>query len=123
MSHWLRSNKARTLFSYSSWAAVCMGLFMLFMLSPWFQHVETMSRGEIVLRVSAGALGIVGVPASLVIWFGMVTFCLREDRSPIGIKVLWFILFFTTAIFGAAAYFFKVYKKQVQGATTVPASP
>jgi hypothetical protein len=123
MAQWLRSNKARTLFAYSSWAVVCVGLFMIFMWSPWFQQFETMPRGEIILRVLGGAVGIVGAPASLVIWFGMVVFCVREDRSPARVKVLWFVLFFTTAIFGAAAYFFKVYRKQVGGATTVAALP
>jgi hypothetical protein len=115
VSQWLRSNKAHTLFSYSSWAVVCVGLFVIFMWSPWFQEIETMPRGDTVLRVLGGVVGIVGAPASIVIWFGMVAYCLREDRSPVGVKVFWFVLFFTTAIFGAAAYFFKVYRRQVPG--------
>jgi hypothetical protein len=114
MSQWLRSNKARTLFSYSSWAVMCMGLFMLFMLSPWFQQAEAMPKGELFLRVLGGALGVAGAPASLIIWFGMVAFCLRGDRSHFSTKIFWLILFFTTGPFGAAAYFFIVYREQVQ---------
>lgn len=115
MSQWLRSNKARTLFSCSSWAVVCMGLFMMFMWSPWFQQVEGMPRGETVLRVLGGVVGVLGAPASIVIWFGMVVFCGREDQSPTSQKTLWFVLFFRTAIFGAAAYFFAIYRSRVNG--------
>jgi hypothetical protein len=123
MSQWLRSNVARKLFLYSSWAVVCMGFFMIFMLTPWFSQIETMPREELALRVVGGALGIVGAPASIIIWFGMAAFCIFEDRSSVSVKIWWFVFFFTTAFFGAAVYFFKVYRKQVQGATTVPASP
>src|SRR5216684_4503493 len=99
MSQWLRSNKAHTLFLYSAWAVVCMGIFMLFMLSPWFQQIQAVPRGKLVLQVLGGVLGVVGAPASLVIWFGMVVFWLREDHSPVGTKIFWFIFFFVTAWF------------------------
>jgi len=99
-----------------------MGIFMLFMLSPWFQQIQAVPRGKLVLQVLGGVLGVVGAPASLVIWFGMVVFWLREDHSPVGTKIFWFIFFFVTAWFGSAAYFFKVYRKQVQR-TSVPVSP
>ena len=114
MSQWLRSNKARTLFLYSSWAVMCMGLFMIFMSTPWFDQIDKVRSTDFLLRVLGGALGIVGAPASLILLFGVAVFCLREDRSPIGAKILWFVLFFATACFGAAAYFFMVYRKQLQ---------
>jgi hypothetical protein len=100
-----------------------MGFFMTFMLTPWFSQFEVMPRGEPLLRVLGGALGIVGAPASIIISFGMVASCILEDRSSRWVKVLWFALFFTTAMFGAVVYFFKVYRKQAQAATSVPASP
>lgn len=120
MSQWLRSDKTRVLFSYSSWAVVCVGFFMIFMSSAWFHQIEVVPRGELLLRVLGGALGIVGAPASLIIWFGMVAYCLREDHSPVGIKIFWFVIFFTTAFFGAAVYFFWVYRRQVQGVSAAP---
>jgi hypothetical protein len=49
----------------------------------------------------------------------MMAFCVREDRSPLSSKVSWFVLFFATAFFGAAVYFFDVYKKQVHGASAL----
>jgi hypothetical protein len=115
MSQWLRSSRANTLFLYSARVVVCVGMFMIFMLTPWFQEIETVPRGRLVLQVLGGTLGVVGAPAALVIWFGMAAFCLREDRSHVSTKISWFILFFVAAWFGSAAYFFMVYRKQVQG--------
>jgi len=120
MSQWLRSDKAYALFSYSSWAVICVGFFMIFMMSSWFRQIAVMPTGELVLRVLGAMLGLVGAPASLIIWFGMVAFCLREDHTRVGTKVFWFVLFFTTACFGAAAYFFAVYRKQVRGILATP---
>lgn len=122
MSQWFRSDRVRKLFSYSSWAVVCMGtgILVLFVLSPWSQQIEAMPRAKLLLQVLGGVVGVVGAPASIVIWLGMMAFCLREDRSSLSTRIFWFILFFTTAWFGAAAYFFKVYRRQVQG--TIPAS-
>jgi hypothetical protein len=96
-----------------------MGLFMISMLTPWFKQIEALPRGEIVLRVLGGALGVGGAPASLIILFGMAVFCVREDVSPVSTKILWFVLFLTTAWFGATAYFFRVYRKQVRAASNV----
>lgn len=112
MVKWLQSQKAYTLFQYSAWAVVGMGLFMVFMVSPWFREIEALPNGESFLRVLGGILGILGAPASLVIWFGMAASCILVDRSTIGARIWWFILFLTTAMFGAAVYFFTVYKKQ-----------
>jgi hypothetical protein len=93
---------------------------MIFMLTPWFSEIEARPSADLFLRILVSPLAILAAPASLIIWFGMVAFCILEDRSSAGVKVWWFVLFFATAMFGAAVYFFKVYKKQVQGPTTVP---
>ena len=112
MSGWLRSSIAGKLFLYSSWAVVSMGIFMLFMLTPWFQQMQAVPWAKFTLQVVGGTLGVVGAPASVVIWFGMVIYCLSEDH--VSSKFFWFILFFGTAWFGAAIYFFTVYRKQVR---------
>lgn len=90
-----------------------MGFFILFLLSPWFRQIDALPKVDFFLRVLGGASGIVGSPASIVLWFGMLAYCLFEDTSRISHKVLWCLLFFATASFGSAIYFFKVYKKQV----------
>jgi hypothetical protein len=116
MVTWLRSEKASALFLYSAWVVVCAGLFMLFMLTPWFSEIEAMRKGELLLRILGGVLGVLGAPASLVIWSGMVVYCASNDSSAAGTKIFWFIVFFTTAWFGAAVYFFSVYKRDVHAA-------
>jgi hypothetical protein len=88
---------------------------MIFMLTPWFQEIDALPRGDTFLRILGAPLAVLGAPAALIIWLGMVVFCVREDRSPISVRIFWFVLFFMTAFFGAAAYFFRVYRKQVQG--------
>jgi len=123
MSQWLQSSKTRKLFLYSAWVVVCVGIFMIFMLTPWFSEIEARPRADLFLRILAFPVAILAAPASLIIWFGMAAFCIFEDRSSVSVKIWWFVLFFTTAFFGAAVYFFKVYRKQVEGTATVPASP
>jgi hypothetical protein len=114
MAKWLRSRTARRVFLYSSWVVILVGLFVLFLLSPWSKRLETIPQGKLALEVLGGGLGVVGALASLIIWFGMIAFCLREDQSSPAAKVFWFILFFVAAWFGSAAYFFRVYRRQVQ---------
>lgn len=117
---WLRSEKARRLFSLSAWIVVGVGVFMTFMLTPWFEQIESARGGVLFLRLLGAPLGILGAPASLILLFGMMAFCVREDRSSTSTKVLWFVLFLITAFFGAAAYFFVVYRKEIEAAP-VPA--
>ena len=115
MSGWLQSDKAATLFLYSAWITVCMGIFVAFMWTPWFGQTASFRAGDLVLRVLGGTLGVAGAPAALILLLGMIAFCLRYDNSPVGDKVLWFIVFFVGACFGAALYFFIVYRKRIRG--------
>ena len=119
-SPWLTSDRAYRLFSAAAWTVVALAAFMTFMLTPWFRQMEAVGGGELFLRLLAAPLGIFGALASLILLFGMAAFCIREDRSSISTKVLWFVIFFVTAMFGTAVYFFAVYKKQIHGAR-VPA--
>jgi len=89
-------------------------------LTPWFQQIESIRGGVLGLRLLGAPLGVAGAPATLILLFGMMAFCVREDRSPLSSKILWFVLFFATAFFGAAVYFFAVYRKQV-GASALAA--
>lgn len=114
MSKWILSNKAHTLFLYSSYIVILLGIFLLFLLSPWLKPVETLPYAKLALKILGGTLGVVGALASLVIWFGMMIFCFREDDSPLRTKIFWFFIFFVMAWFGSAAYFFRVYRRQVQ---------
>ena len=118
MSKWISSINAGRVFFYSSWIVIFVGIFLLFMLTPWFDHMGALPRGDMELRILGGLLGILGAPAGIIIWFGMAFFCIYNDRSSLGAKILWFIIFLSTASFGSVAYFFKVYKKQVSPITS-----
>lgn len=111
------------LFLYSAWVVVSMGVFMAFMLTPWFSQIQAVRQGALILRVLGGTLGVIGAPASLIILFGMVIFCVRRDPSSASAKVLWFILFLTTACFGAVVYFFVVYRRQIRRQSTATSLP
>jgi hypothetical protein len=85
---------------------------MAFMLTPWFQKVETLPSGTMVLRVLGTALGVLGAPASICILVGMALFCVSGNRSSVGAKILWCALFLSTACFGAVAYYVAIYRKE-----------
>ena len=76
-----------------------------------------MPTAVLVLRVLSGALGIICVPATVTLWFGMAFFCAREDHSRVSVRSLWFVLFLAAGPFASAAYYFRVYRKQVQDAS------
>lgn len=116
MSEWLRSSRARTLFRYSSWVVVCIGLIFAFMQTPWFQQIESMPTGDVTLRVLLAPIAFTAVPACLIILIGMAIFCAREDRSRFSVKLVWFALFLITGPFASAAYYFLVYRKRAGGA-------
>ena len=123
MAGWIRSQKAFSLFRCSAWVVVCMGVFMIFMPTPWFSQIVATPRGELLLRILGGTLGVLGAPASLITLFGMMAFCIREERSPTSTKIFWFIFFFITGPFGTVIYFFSVYRKQVRAPVYASVSP
>ena len=90
-----------------------MGVFLVFGLTPWFRQVEEVPGGKLLLQILGGAIGIVGAPASIFIFFAMLIFCFRQDPSPVRVKLLWCIVFLITGWFGAVAYYFMVYRRQL----------
>lgn len=116
MAGWIRSKRALTIFSYSAWTIVGWAVIIVFMVSPMYSLAETHLWSNVLVHVIFSPIAFLAVPACLVILVGMAVFCAREDDSPKGTKILWYILFLSTACFGAAIYFFAVYRKRVQEA-------
>lgn len=114
MPSWLVSKKANTLFLYSSWLIVYTGIFMAFMLTPWFRQIEALTMGKLVLEILVSPAALLGAPAVLINIIGMAIHCLTNNDFSIGTKILWSIFAFCTAPFGAAIYFFTVYRKQMK---------
>ena len=114
MSRWLVSKRANAIFLYSSWIIVYTGIFMAFMLTPWFRQFDSAPKSKLVLQILAIPPAFLGAPAALIIIFGMAIHCLSNSNFSIGTKILWSFFAFLTAPFGAAIYFFTVYKKQTR---------
>jgi hypothetical protein len=114
MARWLRSERAMRLFSYSSKIVIGLGVFFVFMMTSWFGEVTQLKGGELSLRILGGFLGVLGAPAALIIWFGMLWFCLTQDGSDWDTRILWCFAFLVTGPFASALYFYTAYRKQIQ---------
>ena len=109
---WLVSKFAYSMFLYSVWAIVCLGLYIVFEMTPWFQQVETFHVPGLVVFLLGVALSTVGEPAILIIYFGMAIYCICRDCSSVGKKIALIVFILFTPPFGAIVYFFTVYRKQ-----------
>ena len=73
----------------------------------WWRR-ETVHSGNFLGQVAAFL--VLTIPCSLIVSFGMAVFCAFTDRSPVGVKVLWVLLFMVTWPIGSIVYFFAVYR-------------
>jgi energy-coupling factor transporter transmembrane protein EcfT len=103
-----------TLFSCSAWVVVGWGIFIVAFLILWGQQTKSFNTGHLVAVLLGGAVLVVSTIAFVLIIFGMAIHCLFNRDLSIGTKTLWSIFAFLTAPFGAAIYFFAVYKKQTK---------
>lgn len=110
---WLESKVAYYVFLMCSWVIVLLGIAAVFMLTPWFGMIQRGSAWPF-LRIVGASIGIATVIAGPIIFLGMAIFCIMKDHSSRYVRMLWLFAFFMTACFGAAVYFFSVYRKQVR---------
>jgi hypothetical protein len=101
------------LFSCSAWVVVCWGIVIMFS-EILLQPNTTFSSDKLIALVLGGAITVVSIVAFLLIIFGMAFHCLSNSNFSNGTKILWSIFAFLTAPFGAAIYFFTVYKRQTK---------
>jgi multisubunit Na+/H+ antiporter MnhG subunit len=87
---------------------------MAFMLTPWFRQIDAVPMGKLVLQILASPSAFFGAPAALIIIIDMAIHCISNGDFSIGTKILWSTFAFLTTPFGAAIYFFTVYKKQTK---------
>lgn len=111
---WLESKTMFALFSCSAWVVVCWGILMIFCLTFWFQQTKTFQSDNLIVLILDVAFVVVSIVAFLIIISGMAIHCLSKSDFSISTKILWSIFAFLTAPFGAAIYFFTVYKKQMK---------
>jgi len=102
----------REVFSCSAWAVVPWGLYVVFAFLFWQPGVQHIWRNPPLAFVFFGiVLLVLSAIAFFVLIFGMAAFCIVFDPSSVGAKILWFVLFFFTAPFGSAIYFFASYRR------------
>jgi uncharacterized membrane protein len=111
---WLESKTMYMLFSCSAWVVVCWGILMIFCLIYEFQQNKTFETNNLIAVALGGAFTVISIMAFLIIIFGMTFHCLSKSDLSIDAKILWSFFAFLTAPFGAAIYFFTVYKKQMK---------
>jgi hypothetical protein len=88
-------------------------MFMILDWPPPFEEIEKAGGGNHMMAVLFLAFFAVGVLGLLIIILGMAIACVLLDRSSVGAKILWFLVFFFTAPVGSMVYFFTVYRKIV----------
>jgi hypothetical protein len=101
------------LFTASAWAVVCSLTFTILGWPPPLQQIEKAADGVHIMTVLFLAFFAAGVLGLLIIIIGMAIFCLFQDRSSVGRKIIWILVFFFTLPVGSLVYFFTVYKKMV----------
>jgi hypothetical protein len=108
--NWLESKVVSMLFFGS--VVVCLICFAygFSFAVPWVRNFFNSSPANNVLGNIFFALVVLTVPCSLIVSFGMAIFCAFADRSAVGVKMFWFLLFLVTWPFGSIVYFFTVYR-------------
>jgi len=115
ISRWLMSRIMRSVFSYSAWVVVVFVSIVLCggILGPFKGTIASTPTVDIVVMTLGTSIVSLCMLSVLIIVLGMAIFCVWVDRSSAGAKILWFLLFFSTAPFGSVVYFFCVYRKLV----------
>jgi len=121
--NWLESKVASKLLLWP--VIVCLSCFAyaLFIAVPWGRHFLNSSSANNFLGIVFVALVALTVPCSLIISFSMAIFCAFMDRSSVGVKVLWFLLFLVTWPIGSMTYFFTTYRGYIKRMGSVGVGP
>ncbi len=108
--NWLESKVVFRLFFWSVIVClICFASFFSFAV-PWVRNFLNSSSANYSLGIPFAALLVLTIPWSLIVSFGMAAFCALRDHSPVGVKVLWYLLFLVTWPLGSVVYFFTVYR-------------
>jgi hypothetical protein len=108
----LLTRAANSVLTLSAWLVTALGAALLFVLTPLYDWASRVAVLQNLLLGLGGALLLFALPAALLLLFGMLLFCLLRDPAPASRRFVWIFFFFTTACFGAAVYFFRVYRPE-----------
>lgn len=130
---WLESNAVSMLFLCSAIELTMLFAYAAVIAIPAARQFFNSSSANNVFGILFAALLLIGMPASVIISFGLAIFCACLDSSSRGTKVLWFLLFFGTWPIGSMFYYFIRYRSVIKrnrtlsavsgSATTLPGAP
>lgn len=105
----LRGDRACAIFR--SAATIVLFLFALaVVIIIWHERLSSVPGLEILVQVIGGCLGVLGVIAAPVIFFGMLIYIIKYDSTSKVMKLVWLIFFLLTGWVGASVYFFVSYR-------------
>ena len=108
--NWLQSKAASVLFLVSVVVCLTCLAYGLLLAVPWVRNFLNSSSANNAFGILFATLVVLTIPCSLIVSFGMAIFCAFADRSSVGAKVLWFLLFLFTWPIGSIVYFFSAYR-------------
>lgn|GEM_PF-1397733 len=112
LEKWLIARPTYIAFAVSAWLMVALGIALAFVFTPLFDYANRVSALQSLLQFAGGLLLVLALPAAVLLLFGMLIFCLVRDPAPSVHRFVWIFLFLFTACFGAALYFFRVYRRE-----------
>jgi len=107
----LRSRWAYRAFLFSAWCAALVAILLLVVLTS-YDHISSNHIAFLTARVLGALLGVVGAPASMLLFVGMFVYLFKWDRESS--RTLWTLTFVLTGFLGSSLYFFVVYRRQVK---------
>lgn len=107
---WLQSKVAFKLFLWSTIMCLSCFSYALFIATPLGRHIFNSSSANNAMGILFVVLVALTIPCALIIFVGMAMYCAFSDRSSVGVKVSWFLLFLVIWPLGSIVYFFTVYR-------------
>jgi hypothetical protein len=120
--NWLVSNVVSRLFFWSVLVCLLCFSYGLSFAVPWVRNFLNSSSANNSFGILFATLLVLAIPCSLIVSLGMAIFCALADRSSVGVKVLWFLVFLVTWPIGSIVYFFAVYRGSIKSNATVGVS-
>jgi len=108
---WLGSKAISAVFFYAVVVFMCFCVITILMAIPSVRQILNSSAINHAFASLFFLMCAIAIPSVLIIYFGMMIFCVRWDRSSIGSKVLWFIFFLLAGPIGSTVYYFSVYRR------------
>jgi len=113
----LSSGRLNRYFRWAAWAEFAAFFACMFL---WYCHYLTLAGkpsplAYLGVRILLGTIGAAAALGGILLWEGMWTFWKYRDTSSKGVKRLWFCVMALFIVFGCAAYYYLVYRPQIEG--------